>query len=68
MGKLSEARDELMTVPEVLSALGNVSRYTFYRWRRTGVGPPCLKLPNGDLRVRRGDFMDWLETLRSDAA
>ncbi|QUQ70432.1 helix-turn-helix transcriptional regulator [Kutzneria sp. CA-103260] len=68
MGKLSETRDELMTVLEVLSALGGVSRYTFYRWRRTGVGPPCLKLPNGDLRIRRGDFADWLETLRSDAA
>jgi predicted DNA-binding transcriptional regulator AlpA len=66
--KTAGERDRLMRVSEVLAELGGVSRYTFYRWRRLRVAPPCMKLRNGDLLIRRGDFLDWLETLRSDAA
>ncbi|ONK11193.1 Helix-turn-helix domain protein [Streptomyces sp. MP131-18] len=54
------ARDELMTVREVLTELGGVSRRTFYRWRELGIGPDALKLPNGELRVWRSDFIAWL--------
>lgn len=62
------ARVELMTVPEVLAELNDVSRRTFYRWRELGTGPACLKLPNGELRVRRTDFQMWLDTLSEEAA
>ncbi|MFI8103526.1 helix-turn-helix transcriptional regulator [Streptomyces sp. NPDC086023] len=56
-----------MTVPEVLSELGGVSRRTFYRWRELGVAPASFKLPNGELRLWRGDFLEWLQE-REDLA
>jgi len=59
--------DQLLTVPEVLAALGGVSRRTFYRWRELGCAPRCIKLPNGELRVWRSDLMAWLESLREVA-
>jgi hypothetical protein len=59
----------LMTVPEMLEALGGVvSRDTFYKWRQTGKGPRCFPLPNGELRCKRTDFLDWLEDLYRVAA
>ncbi|MGW4463023.1 helix-turn-helix transcriptional regulator [Micromonospora sp. NPDC004704] len=59
--------DELMTVPQVLAALNNVSRRTFYRWRELGIAPECFKLPNGELRIERRDFRAWLERHREAA-
>ena len=46
------ARDELLTVPEVVREL-QISRATFYRWLATGKGPKTLKLPGGTIRIRR---------------
>ncbi|WP_030201950.1 AlpA family transcriptional regulator [Streptomyces sp. NRRL S-87] len=57
-----------MTVPEVLAELGGVSRRTFYRWRELGTGPASFKLPNGELRVWRSDFVAWLRGLEGAAA
>jgi hypothetical protein len=58
----------LMTVPEMLAALGgSLSRDTFYKWRQTGKGPRCFALPNGELRCRRDDFQLWLDGLYSQA-
>jgi predicted site-specific integrase-resolvase len=54
---------DLMTVREVLAELNGVSRDTFYRWRQLGVAPAALRLPNGELRIRRRDFLHWLEEL-----
>ena len=59
--------DELLTVPEVLAALGGVSRRTFYRWRELGLAPAGLKLPNGEIRIWRSEFLLWLERLREVA-
>ncbi|MEU0938485.1 helix-turn-helix domain-containing protein [Embleya sp. NPDC005971] len=59
---------ELMTVPEVLEALGGLSRRTFYRWRELGLAPACHKLPNGELRVTRAAFAEWLDTRAEEAA
>ncbi len=53
-----------MTVPEVLAALNNLPRRTFYRWRELGIAPECIKLPNGELRVWRSEFHAWLDRLR----
>ena len=61
-------RDELMTVRQILSELGGVSRRTFYRWRELGEGPAAFKLPNGELRVWRSDFRAWLRELEGAAA
>ncbi|MFF3559978.1 helix-turn-helix transcriptional regulator [Streptomyces sp. NPDC002574] len=57
-----------MTVPQILAELGGVSRRTFYRWRELGHGPDAFKLPNGELRVWRSDFMAWLRQLEGTAA
>ncbi|GGO00564.1 excisionase [Microbispora rosea subsp. aerata] len=59
--------DKLMTVPEILDALGGISRRTFYRWREIGKAPEGLKLPNGEIRIYRSEFTAWLESLREAA-
>jgi hypothetical protein len=60
---------QLMTVPEILTALGgSVSRDTFYKWRQTGKGPHCFTLPNGELRCTVTDFTEWLDGLQGAAA
>ncbi|MBB2749156.1 helix-turn-helix transcriptional regulator [Microbispora rosea] len=51
-----------LTVAELCAELG-ISRSTFYDWRQKGRAPRCLKLPNGDLRIRRADFDRWLNSL-----
>ena len=48
------------TVAEILADLGGpddpLSRRTCYEWRAKGTGPKCVKLPNGELRVRRAEY------------
>lgn len=51
-----------MTVDDLCEELG-VARSTFYDWRASRKAPPCIKLPNGGLRIRREDFERWLESL-----
>jgi predicted DNA-binding transcriptional regulator AlpA len=60
--------DELLTVAQMCAELGGISRRTFYRWREVGVGPRCLKIPNGELRAWRSEFSAWLDSLREGAA
>jgi predicted DNA-binding transcriptional regulator AlpA len=60
---------QLMSVPEILAALGgSVSRDTFYKWRQTGKGPRCFSLPNGELRCKVSDLLDWMDGLEGTAA
>jgi predicted DNA-binding transcriptional regulator AlpA len=62
--KPSVDRNELLSVRDVLDLLGGISRDTFYEWRENDTAPPCFRLPNGHLRIRHGDLLDWLENLR----
>jgi predicted DNA-binding transcriptional regulator AlpA len=55
-----------LTVAEFCTEL-RIARSTFYDWRAKGRAPRCLKLPNGDLRIRRTDYDRWLSSLE-DAA
>jgi predicted DNA-binding transcriptional regulator AlpA len=55
-----------LTIPEVITEL-QVSRSTFYYWRQTGKAPRCIKLPNGEIRVRRADLDRWLDSLEEAA-
>ena len=56
-----------LTVAELCHELG-VARSTFYDWRAKGAAPRCLKLPNGELRIRRADLDAWLSSLEDGAA
>ncbi|MEU8379464.1 helix-turn-helix domain-containing protein [Streptosporangium sp. NPDC048865] len=60
-------KDELMTVPEILDELRDVSERTLYRWREIGKFPIGIRLPNGKIRLYRSEFEAWLETLREAA-
>ena len=61
-----ERRTALLTVPEFCGQM-KISRSTFYEWRAKGIGPVCVKLPNGGLRIRRTEADRWLTDLE-DAA
>jgi len=55
-----------LTVADICEEL-QISRSTFYEWRAKHKGPRVVRLPNGDLRVRRADFDSWLSTLEEAA-
>ncbi|WP_328589661.1 helix-turn-helix transcriptional regulator [Nonomuraea aridisoli] len=56
----------MLTLMELCAEL-QISRSTFYDWRAKGRAPRCLKLPNGDLRIRRSDLDRWLSRLEEAA-
>ncbi|MEU1945863.1 helix-turn-helix domain-containing protein [Streptomyces sp. NPDC020125] len=56
----------MLTLAEVCEEL-SISRSTFYDWRAKRRAPRCIKLPNGDLRIRRTDLDNWLDD-REDVA
>lgn len=58
-------REELLTIGEVIAVL-RVSRATFSRMRRLGAGPAWLRLPGGQVRVRRSALDAWLRGRRND--
>lgn len=59
MSGRGRVRDELLSVAQVLEELG-VPRSTFYRWRQLRIGPASIKLPNGQVRIRRSALDEWL--------
>ncbi|MFF4804012.1 helix-turn-helix transcriptional regulator [Streptomyces sp. NPDC001351] len=63
---LPRSRDDKLTLAEICTDL-KISRSTFYDWRAKGRAPRCIKLPNGDLRIRRSDYEHWLDD-REDRA
>jgi hypothetical protein len=54
----------MLTVDEILADLGGPSgplpRRTWQEWRTKGTGPKCIKLPNGELRIRIAEYERWL--------
>jgi excisionase family DNA binding protein len=65
-GNTVSNRDPKLTVAEVCDEL-NVAKSTFYDWRTKGRAPRCIRLPNGDLRIRRSELDRWIDA-REDAA
>ncbi|HTK64589.1 MAG TPA: helix-turn-helix domain-containing protein [Pseudonocardia sp.] len=57
---------ERLTIEQVCAEL-QVARSTFYEWRVKGRAPRCLKLPNGEIRIRRADLDRWLDGLEEAA-
>ena len=58
---------QTLKLPEVLAEIG-MSRAAFYRMRARGKAPRIIKLPNGQLRVRRRDLDAWWESCEQSAA
>lgn len=56
-----------LTITEVCDDLG-IARSTFYDWRAKGRAPRCIKLPNGELRIRRAELESWLNSCTDEAA
>ncbi|WP_306332636.1 AlpA family transcriptional regulator [Streptomyces sp. KL118A] len=63
---MSAARDPKLTLVEALDELG-MSRAAFYRLRARGKAPRLLKLPNGQIRIRRSDLDSWWDTCEVSA-
>ncbi|MFJ3631022.1 helix-turn-helix transcriptional regulator [Streptomyces sp. NPDC090112] len=63
---MARTPEEKLTIVEVCAEL-KVSKSTFYDWRQKRRAPRCIKLPNGDLRVRRTHLEIWLNEFE-DAA
>ena len=59
--------EQYLTISEVVAEL-RVPRSTFYYWRQLGRGPRAIKLPNGDVRIRRRDLDSWVSGLEEGAA
>lgn len=55
-----------LTITELCEEL-KVARSTFYEWRAKGRAPRCIKLPNGEIRIRRIDLDRWLDTCEEAA-
>ena len=55
-----------LTIAQLCKELG-ISRSTFYEWRAKGRAPRCIKLPNGEIRIRRAEFERWLDSLEEVA-
>ncbi len=49
-----------LTIADLCDEL-SIARSTFYDWRAKKTAPRCIKLPNGELRIRRADLDAWLE-------
>ena len=59
------ARSDLLTLAEFLAELGDddghpLPKSTFYDWRAKNRAPQCIKLPNGQIRIRRSEADRWL--------
>ncbi|WP_281292888.1 helix-turn-helix transcriptional regulator [Streptomyces alboniger] len=63
---MSATRDPKLTLVEALDELG-MSRAAFYRLRARGKAPRLLKLPNGQIRIRRSDLDSWWDTCEVSA-
>lgn len=62
----TENKKQWMTFPDVLVEL-SVSRSTLDLWRAQGKAPEFVKLPNGEMRLRRADFDAWVNELQKVA-
>jgi predicted DNA-binding transcriptional regulator AlpA len=64
---MSTTKRTHLTISDLCSELG-VARSTFYDWRAARKAPRCIKLPNGEIRIRRADLDRWLDGLTERAA
>ncbi|MFF4813258.1 helix-turn-helix transcriptional regulator [Kitasatospora sp. NPDC001309] len=60
-------KDPKLKLRAVLEEI-DMSRAAFYRMRARGEAPKILKLPNGQLRIRRSALDAWWAAQEQDAA
>ena len=58
----SKTATRWLTTQETCELL-QVSRDTFAKWRGKRVGPLARRLPNGTLRFREDEVLDWVDGL-----
>ena len=61
------SRPAHLTVAEFCEEM-RIARSTFYDWRAKRRAPRCIRMPNGELRIRRAEYERWLEKLEEGAA
>lgn len=66
MASRTKADRAHLTVDEFCTEL-DIARSTFYDWRAAKKTPPVIKLPNGQLRIRRSAYEAWLAGLEDVA-
>lgn len=59
-GRAGTSPKTYLTVADFCAEM-DVARSTFYDWRAKRLAPKCIKLPNGELRIRRTEFERWLD-------
>ena len=59
---------QILGQDRIRKAVLRISPSTWYQWRQIGKSPKVYKLPNGQLRIRRSVFEDWLANLESETA
>ncbi|MFJ8251268.1 helix-turn-helix transcriptional regulator [Streptomyces sp. NPDC094466] len=57
----THADRQTLKLGDALAEIG-VSRAAFYRMRARGQAPRLLKLPNGQIRIRRADLNAWFDS------
>lgn len=62
---MDDKRNELLTLKDVARLVG-VSYSTLTKWSSRGWPdfPKAIRLPNGQIRVKRADLEDWVESRR----
>ncbi|MEV7622659.1 helix-turn-helix domain-containing protein [Actinoplanes sp. NPDC089786] len=66
-GRADATPKAYLTVADFCTEM-DVARSTFYDWRAKRLAPQCIKLPNGELRIRRSEFERWLAEHEERAA
>lgn len=56
----TQQRRGLLKIKDLCEEL-DIAPSTFYDWRAKNRAPRCIKLPNGEIRIRRADLETWLE-------
>jgi predicted DNA-binding transcriptional regulator AlpA len=63
----ASSKRNYLSVAEFLKEY-DIARSTWDDWRAKGTAPRCIRLPNGQLRIRRVDLERWEESLEEATA
>lgn len=65
--EMTMSRPENLTLAE-FCAEHEITRSTFYFWCAPRKAPQCIRLPNGELRIKRSGVDRWLTALERASA